>query len=203
MLEEAMRTIGFICPTCRQAVIVEQSAFSLAAAPSSIACPCGGSALKIELLPNQMRLRVPCLFCEGEHSMSCSATAFLQEKAVAFACGRSDMDCCYVGERAAVYAAMQRLEETVDVLERDAGKDGVFMNDVVMEEVLGELRDMVARDDISCSCGQRSFSMQLRFSAVELSCNACGGVLKIPAATAGDVDDLCCKTHLCIHGKKT
>lgn len=203
MLEEAMRTIGFFCPACRQAVIVERSAFSLAAAPSRIACPCGASALEVELRPDQVRLTVPCLYCEGEHTMSCSALAFLQEKAVAFACGRSDMDCCYVGERAAVYAAMQRLEETLDVLERDAGTDGVFMNPVVMEEILGELRDIVGRDGIACSCGQRAFTMQLSFSAVELTCSACGGVLKIPAGTASDVDDLCCKQHLTIHGKKS
>ena len=71
---------------------------------------------------DQVRLTVPCLFCEQEHTVSCSTAAFLQEKTLAFSCATSGLDCCYVGEEGSVFAAMRRLEVTVDVLESEAGR---------------------------------------------------------------------------------
>ena len=117
MVEEPKRTLAYLCPECRQPVLAEKTVFSLAAGPSSVPCPCGKSALKIDMLGDHVNLTVPCLLCEKEHSVSCSTHAFLHEKALAFACAASGLDCCYVGEEGAVFAAMRRLEETVDKLQ--------------------------------------------------------------------------------------
>lgn len=203
MLQETMRTIGFFCPSCRQAVLVDRSAFQLLASKSKIDCPCGASALHVELQNDKVRLTTPCLFCEENHTVSCSAHAFLQEKTIAFSCGVSGLDCCYVGEREAVYAAMSRLQETVDGLESEAASSGIFLNEMVMQEILEELRDIGERDGISCTCGSRQFALEVNYSSVELSCSACGATLKIPATTLSDIDDLCCKPVLTIRAKKT
>lgn len=203
MLQETMRTIGFFCPSCRQAVIVDRSAFQLLASKSQIDCPCGASALHVELQNDKVRLTAPCLFCEENHTVTCSSHAFLQEKTIAFSCGVSGLDCCYVGERDSVYAAMNRLQETVDGLESEAASSGIFLNEVVMEEILSEIRDIGQRDGISCTCGSRRFSLNVNYSSVELSCSSCGGTLKIPATTLSDIDDLCCKPVLSIRAKKT
>ena len=32
-------------------------------------------------------------------------------------------------------------------------------------------------------------------------CADCGGAMRIPAATASDIDDICCKNKLVIHGQ--
>ena len=124
MIEDAKRSIAFLCPVCRKPVIVERTVFQLAAAGSRLPCPCGQSAVEVALLGDQVRLTVPCLFCEEEHTVTCSTAAFLQEKTLAFSCAHSGLDCCYVGEQEAVFAAMRRLEETVDVLESEAGAQG-------------------------------------------------------------------------------
>ena len=153
MIEDAKRSIAFLCPVCRQPVILERTVFQMAASGSRLPCPCGKSALTVSLMGDQVRLTVPCLFCEQEHTVSCSTAAFLQEKTLAFSCANSGLDCCYVGEEASVFAAMRRLEETVDVLESEAGAQGTFLNDLVMKEILGELRDIGRRGGISCTCG--------------------------------------------------
>ena len=145
MVEEPKRTLAYLCPECRQPVLAEKTVFSLAAGPSSVPCPCGKSALKIDMLGDHVNLTVPCLLCEKEHSVSCSTHAFLHEKALAFACAASGLDCCYVGEEGAVFAAMRRLEETVDKLEASAGAEGTFLDDIIMHEVLSELRDIAQR----------------------------------------------------------
>ncbi len=202
MIEDAKRSIAFICPVCRQPVILERTVFQLAASGSRLACPCGKSSIDVALMGDQVRLTVPCLFCEQEHTVSCSTAAFLQEKTLAFSCANSGLDCCYVGEEETVFAAMRRLEETLDVLESEAGSQGTFLNDLVMEEILGELRDIGQRGGISCTCGCKDWKLKINYSSVELFCARCGGALKLPAATMSDIEDLCCKPTLTIRGEK-
>ena len=201
MGEEAKRTLAYLCPSCHQAVVAEKTVFSLAAAPGKIPCPCGKSALKTEIEGDRVKLTVPCLFCEKEHTVTCSTHAFLHEKALAFSCAASGLDCCYVGEEGPVFAAMKRLEEAVDKLEAAAGEKGTFLDEVIMHEVLSELRDIAQRGGISCTCGSREWKFQVNFSSVDLICGHCGRALRIPAATADDLEDLCCKNTLLIKGK--
>ena len=160
MIEDAKRSIAFLCPSCRQPVILERSVFQLAAAGGKLPCPCGKSSIRIDLMGDRVNLTVPCLFCEQEHTVTCSTHAFLTEKCLAFSCANSGLDCCYVGEEEPVFAAMKRLEETLDVLEAEAGAEGTFLNDLVMEEILGELRDIGLRDGISCTCGCRDLEAE-------------------------------------------
>ncbi|MCC2256913.1 hypothetical protein AAAT94_17120 [Intestinimonas aquisgranensis] len=202
MVEEAKRTIAYLCPACHQAVVAEKTVFSLAAAPGKIPCPCGKSALKTEIVGDRVKLTVPCLFCEKEHTVTCSTHAFLHEKALAFACAASGLDCCYVGEEGPVFAAMERLEEAVDKLEAAAGEKGAFLDEIIMHEILSELRDIAQRGGISCTCGSKEWRLQVNFSSVDLICGHCGRALRIPAATADDLEDLCCKNTLLIKGKE-
>lgn len=48
MADITVRTIGYICPHCRQSVITDRSPFQLTASAScEIPCPCGKSSLKL------------------------------------------------------------------------------------------------------------------------------------------------------------
>ena len=201
MVEESKRTLAYICPSCRQAVIAERSVFQLAASANAIPCPCGKSALRVEMMGDRVKLTVPCLFCESDHTVACSSKAFLHEKTLAFACAASGLDCCYAGEEAPVFAAMKRLEEAVDKLERDAGEKGAFLDELVMHEVLSELKEIAPRDGISCACGSRKWKLQVNYSSIDLFCADCGAARRIPAATASDIDDICCRNTMVIHGK--
>ena len=201
MVEESKRTLAYICPSCRQAVIAERSVFQLAASANAIPCPCGKSALRVEMMGDRVKLTVPCLFCESDHTVACSSKAFLHEKTLAFACAASGLDCCYAGEEAPVFAAMRRLEEAVDKLERDAGEKGAFLDELVMHEVLSELKEIAQRDGISCACGSRKWKLQVNYSSIDLFCADCGAAMRIPAATASDIDDICCRNTMVIHGK--
>ena len=147
------------------------------------------------------RLTVPCLFCGKDHTVTCSSHAFLHEKVLAFSCAASGLDCCYVGEEGPVFAALQRLEEAVDKLEAASGEKGALLDELVMQEVLSELKEIAQRDGISCTCGSHRWKLQVNFSSIDLFCADCGGAMRIPAATASDIDDICCKNKLVIHGQ--
>lgn len=202
MVQDTKRFIAYICPHCRQSVIVEKDLFSLAASTAHIQCPCGKSEVTVDFLPNRVQMKVPCLFCGREHTVSCSSHAFVREKALAFSCAASGLDCCYVGEEGPVYAATARLEQAVDKLTEEAGEErGAFLDEIVMHEVLSEIRDIAARGGISCACGSKDWTFQVNYSSVDLICAQCGAQMRIPAATADDIDDICCKHTILIRGK--
>ena len=203
MVEEPKRTLAYLCPECRQPVLAEKTVFSLAAGPSSVPCPCGKSALKIDMLGDHVNLTVPCLLCEKEHSVSCSTHAFLHQKALAFSCAASGLDCCYVGEEGPVFAATARLERAADKLkeEQAAEEKAAFLDEIVMHEVLSEVKDIAARGGVSCVCGSREWKLKVNYSSIDLICAQCGAQMRIPAATADDIDDICCKNKLVIHGQ--
>lgn len=200
-MEKRKRTLAYICPKCKQSVVVEETEFRLAAAPSSFPCPCGGSTLRIEMEADHVDLTVPCSYCDTDHHVRCSAHSFLHEKALAFSCKNIGLDCLYVGEEDAVFGALRRLEEaTVNLTEKNA--DESFLNSTIMSEILGELKDIAQRGGISCACGSKQYKIKVNFSSVELECGECGARLRVPAATDEDLEDLCCHYTLLIGGKE-
>ena len=204
MVQETKRFLSYICPHCLQSVIVERDLFTLAAAPAHIKCPCGKSELTVDFQPNRVHLTVPCLFCGREHQVSCSTHAFVRERALAFSCAASGLDCCYVGEEGPVFAATARLERAADKLkeEQAAEEKAAFLDEIVMHEVLSEVKDIAARGGVSCACGSREWKLKVNYSSIDLICAQCGAQMRIPAATADDIDDICCKNTILIRGKK-
>lgn len=206
-MKEPTRTLAWICPKCRQSVVVERTVFALTASASRLPCPCGKSELKVEPAEDHFRLSVPCVSCGKEHTVTCSQDAFLHRKAIALSCSASGLDCLYVGEEEPVYAALRRLEQAADLLpgekeeqeENGETEPSAFLNPTIMEEVLGELRDIARRENgVTCTCGSKRWRMKVGYSAVDLTCADCGATLRLPAATDSDLDDLCCKTRLVI-----
>lgn len=201
-MEEPKRTLAYICPKCKQSVIVERSVFRLAAAPDKLPCPCGGSALQVEMEADHVDLTVPCAYCGQEHHVRCSAHAFLHEKALAFSCKATGLDCVYVGEEERVFGAMRRLEEATSKMDGNTEQKQTFLNETIMTESLGELKDIAARGGVSCSCGSKNYKVKVLYSAIELICADCGAKLRIPATTGEDLEDLCCRYTLMIGVKE-
>ncbi len=202
MNQDTPRYIGYICPSCRQSVIIKRSLFGLAAAPGRFRCPCGKSELLVDFQPRQVQLSVPCLYCGRNHAVSCPTMDFISKKGLAFTCAGSGMTCCAVGEEAPVRRAVRAMEESADKLSADASQRGEFLDGTVMEEVLGEIRDIAARGGISCTCGSKNWTFRVNYSSVDLLCRECGAEMRIPAATADDIDSICCQTKLVLHGRK-
>ena len=99
----------------------------------------------------------------------------------------------------------KQLRELAVLAEKERRQDGdqAFLDNVIMYEVLSELRDIAARPGgITCACGSGRWGMEIRRSAVDLICRDCGAKLRVPAATDRDLDDLCCHMKLVLPGKK-
>ena len=97
-----------------------------------------------------------------------------------------------------------QLEQAVDKLVMDGQTDrrGAFLDEVVMGEVLGEVKEIAARGGIACGCGSAEYGVKVGFSAVDLVCARCGATLRLNAATPDDIDAVCAQYTLTIPGKK-
>ena len=196
---EETRSFGYICPACGKANFHTRSVFALTAAAARMECECGKEALEVQTDGTKFRLWVPCGVCGGHHQAECSADALLHGRGIGLSCPVKQDLCCYVGREQEVRRAMENLALRV---EKDKGTDGeAFTDNVIMYEVLSELKDIAGRGGISCACGSHRYTMQVRRGAVDLICADCGGRLRLPAATDEDLDDLCCRMKLTIKGK--
>lgn len=202
-MPEVKRTIGYICPVCGKAVVVERTEFQLAAGKNVLPCPCGQSELVIEQHGDHAEITVPCLFCAKDHRTACSYDALLRQKLAVLSCSASGLGICYAGEPDAVFSAMEKLEAAVDKLRMDDQMEtrGTFLDEVVMGEVLGELKEIAGRGGIKCGCGKTDYGIKVGYSSVDVVCAHCGAVLRLNAATPDDIDAICAQYTLTIPGK--
>ena len=170
----------------------------MSAAAVRIECTCEKSELRAETDGLRFRLWVPCGLCGETHQAELSNEAMLDGRGVGLACPKTKQLCCYIGEQAEVEKAMAELELRAEKDRCEAPE--AFTDNVIMYEVLSELKDIAARGGIGCTCGCRQYSIAVHRGAVDLICKDCGGKLRLPAATDEDLDRLCCQMKLTIHG---
>ena len=201
-MSEEMRTFGYLCPKCGKPVMGTRSIFALEAADAEIICDCGESVLQTEFDGEKYKVYVPCGICGETHMAVCPPERILKG-ATALGCAKTKQFCCFIGDEGTVE---KNLRELVILAEKEKQqKDGekaeAFVDNVIMYEVLSELKDIAARENgITCACGSSRYGMEIRRSAVDLVCRDCGAKLRIPAATDRDLDDLCCHLKLVIPG---
>ena len=202
-MAEELRTIGYICPKCGKPVMQTRSAFTLAAGSAEIACACGESILHTEYDGEVYRVYVPCAICGETHVAQCPPQRMLHG-ATALACAETKQFCCYIGDEGTVEKNLRELAILVSKEKAQEGSEHeeIFVDNVIMYEVLSELKDIAARPHgITCSCGSDRYGMEIRRSAVDLVCRDCGAKLRVNAATDRDLDDLCCHMKLVIPGR--
>jgi predicted RNA-binding Zn-ribbon protein involved in translation (DUF1610 family) len=201
-MREEMRTFGYLCPKCGKMVMAARSIFALAASNAEIECACGGSALRTEFDGEKYHVYVPCGICGETHVATCDADRILKG-GTALGCANTKQFCCFIGDEGIVEKNLRELAILAEKeQQKKEGEEEVFVDNVIMYEVLSELKDIAERNNgITCACGSSRYGMEIRRSAVDLVCHDCGAKLRIPAATDRDLDDLCCQMKLRIKGK--
>ena len=137
---ETLRSFGYICPKCGKAQVHQRSRFALSAAAARMEGECEKAALQVETDGVKFRLVVPC---------ECSAESLLEGRGIGLACPKTRQLCCYIGEEQDVLSAMENL--TLRLEKDKAETDEAFTDNVIMYEVLSELKDIAARGGIGCS----------------------------------------------------
>ena len=201
-MREEMRTFGYLCPKCGKTVMAARSVFALEASNAEVECDCGESRLQAKFDGEKYQVYVPCGLCGETHMALCPPDRMLHG-ATALGCARTKQFACFIGDEGTVEKNLRELAILAEKekQQKDEGEEA-FVDNVIMYEVLSELKDIAVRPQgITCACGSSRYGMEIRRSAVDLVCRDCGAKLRIPAATDRDLDDLCCHMKLVIPGK--
>ena len=202
-MNEEMRTFGYLCPNCGKTVMATRSIFALEASNAEIDCDCGKSTLRVRFDGKDYRVEVPCGLCGETHLAICPPERMLHG-ATALGCAKTKQFSCFIGPEGIVEKNLRELAVLAEKEKAHEGEeDQAFVDNVIMYEVLSELKEIAAREHgVSCLCGSERYRMEIRRSAIDLICEDCGAKLRIPAATDRDLDDLCCHMTLKIPGKR-
>ena len=202
-MNEEMRTFGYLCPKCGRTVMATRSIFALEASNVEVECPCGKSSLNVTYDGEHYKVTVPCGLCGETHQAICAPDRILHG-ATALGCAKTKQFACFIGEEGIVEKNLRELEILAEKEKQQEGSEEgkeAFVDNVIMYEVLSELKDIAERPDgITCGCGSHNYAMEIRRSSVDLICKDCGAKMRIPAATDRDLDDLCCHMKLVIPG---
>ena len=201
-MREEMRTFGYLCPKCGKTVMAARSVFALEASNAEVECDCGESRLQVKFDGEKYQVYVPCGLCGETHMALCPPDRMLHG-ATALGCARTKQFACFIGDEGTVEKNLRELAILAEKekQQKDEGEEA-FVDNVIMYEVLSELKDIAVRPQgITCACGSSRYGMEIRRSAVDLVCRDCGAKLRIPAATDRDLDDLCGHMKLVIPGK--
>ena len=202
-MADDMRTLGYICPKCGAQVMGARSVFALEASDAEIECSCGGSVLRTNYDGQNYHILVPCGVCGQTHEAVCPPERMLHG-AAALSCGQTGQFSCFIGDEGTVERNLRELAILAEK-EKQQSEEGqeAFADNVIMYEILSELKDIAARPGgITCACGSSRYGIEIRRSAVDLVCRDCGAKLRLPAATDRDLDDLCCHMKLVIPGRQ-
>ena len=135
---EEMRSFGYICPKCGKAVLGSRTKFALSAAAVRIECDCGAEGLEVQTDGSKFRLWVPCGLCGKTHQAEVPADAVFNGRGIGLACPETRQLCCYVGEEQEVRSQMEEL--AIRAEKEKSGDDAAFTDNVIMYEVLSELK---------------------------------------------------------------
>ena len=160
-MSEEMRTFGYLCPQCGKTVMGTRSVFALEASNAEVECACGKSALKVAFDGTEYHIYVPCGICGETHEAHCPPERVLHG-ATALGCAKTKQFCCFIGPEGTVEKNLRDLAVLAEK-EHQQQEDGeeAFVDNVIMYEILSELKDIAARGGIRCRCGSTRYGIQL------------------------------------------
>ena len=170
MMHDEMRTFGYLCPKCGKSVMGTRSVFALEASNAEVECECGESRLQVKFDGEKYQIYVPCGLCGETHVAACPPEHMLHG-ATALSCSQTKQFSCFIGEEGIVEKNLRELAILAEKekVQKDDGEE-VFVDNVIMYEILSELKDIAERPNgITCGCGSSRYGMQIRRSAVEHS----------------------------------
>ena len=182
--------IAYRCPECGQTIYGFVGKFALSANLLRIKCPCGGSALDINITNDRkIRLSVPCIFCKQNHSFVVSESIFFGREKFLLNCPYANMDICFIGEKELIDRELDRsgreLERLLADLEAESFKDmqpteleesEVLPDPTVYDAIRFLVKELEADGHIDCPCHRGTYELRFSESGIEVYCPDCGAV---------------------------
>ncbi len=189
--------IAYRCPYCGAGVKSMVGVFTLSGAMKKLKCSCGASELTINHTNDgKLRIGVPCLVCNGEHSFSISTSLFFKKEIFVYSCPYSAVDLVFIGTEKAVSETLDKSEKALldmlhemglddleklhgDIDETDDDRDTNY-DPQIYDTVMFVIRDLIEGGDVSCCCDDGDYDVAVSDDHVKVFCRSCGASKDIP-----------------------
>lgn len=194
VIEPKKTFVAYRCPVCGQAVVGFAGSFAMSADMLRLRCPCEGSAMTITVTPEKkIRLSVPCLFCEKEHSYILSRDLFYGKDIFLLNCSYTGLDVGFIGDEDRINENLARTEREIQKLCEDAGAspDVLFHKAKLDENALPDaqiydivrfvVKELEADGAIDCPCHSGSYDFEVVENGIRVFCPDCDAEYIFPA----------------------
>ena len=187
--------VAYRCPYCGQAVIGFAGSFALSADMLRLKCPCGESHMTISITrEKKIRLSVPCLFCDKEHSYVLSQELFYGKDIFLLNCSNTGLDIGFIGDEKKISAELARTEGELNQLFREIGvgsPSDILKKKRTPEEELPDaqiydivrfvVKELEADGAITCPCQSGSYDFEVLQNGIRVFCPECDAEYIFPA----------------------
>lgn len=206
VIDQKQTTVAYRCPECGAGVISLVGLFTLSGDMIKLKCTCGKSEMEIihRRDDNQMRLSVPCIFCNKPHTYNVNSNMFFSKDVFLLPCPYSDINIGFVGESNKVKAELARTElELLDMLEENGiedfkslhGDEEDLPDPQVLDVIAYVIKDLDAEGKIFCKCypegreplpedvlerEDSEYEIEMMEDGICVSCAKCGAKRTIP-----------------------
>ncbi len=207
VLDSKQTTVAYRCRECGAGVISAVGLFALSADMVRLKCPCHKSEMQIvyNKSAGQVRLTVPCIFCEKPHNFNVSSSLFFGKDLFVLPCPYSDINIGFVGDANLVKAELARTElELLDMLEENGiedfkslhGDEQILADPQIRDVVMYVIKDLDAEGKIYCKCYPQGrdpipdgeleredclYDAEITDKGIKVTCRGCGASCTLPA----------------------
>lgn len=192
MLLELSTAFAMRCSECGRMELNIIDIFHLSGKQKvSLQCECGThKAIISRKGSDYISIRYYCIICDSEHNIVLPRKVFWSKRHLnSIVCFESDLNLGYFGSYKLVNEELERQQEELNSMANDLGFDE-FINPEIMLGILDYLHDIAAKSSLYCECGNHNINIELFSDRLEISCNNCFAVKKIPASTREDLDKI-------------
>lgn len=191
VLNQKQATLAYRCPSCGGVATSMVGAFSLSGSLFKLKCPCKGSDMSVEKLPDgRMRLEVPCLVCATKHSHVISSSVFFNSDIFVIPCSLSGVDICFIGKEDKVSDAIEASNaellsmlgenELAELQNREKDREDLCDPQVIdiIRFVISDLND---EGKIYCECEEKGdYCCDIYDDHITVRCSKCEASADIP-----------------------
>ncbi len=216
LIKQKETTLAYRCPDCGATVFSLVGIFSLSGDMMKLRCGCGKSETVITYTSDRkIRLSIPCLACPKPHHFVLGQNNFFarEEGVFRLPCPYTGIDICFIGEKDNVLSAVEKSNEELLALLKQAEmkdisqmrgdpeeEDPLKSENPLLEDVVAYMvRELEEEEAIHCRCpeGEKGdYTYRLHHGRVTVKCEKCGAMAVLPMAGVNSADHFLELTHL-------
>lgn len=190
MLIDTVCAAAFYCPDCGKVQLLDIPLF-MGQQERTFHCEnCGHALASYVMRPKQgLELSIPCGVCGKKVQQRFTWRQLRRLRFQKLYCEQDHFELGYIGKWQAIAEFLDFNAAEYDALHPEEG-------DLFMERqqrllaAMNKLHDLVAQEQLSCTCGSHALSAGILGDHVLLECQDCGSSCVLPMSTAADLRQL-------------